>query len=245
MTASSPHDIEALRAIGCVVRAVFERMKAAARAGVTTAELDALGAGELERHGARSAPQLWYDFPGATCISVNEEAAHGIPGPRRLVAGDMVNIDVSAELDGYVADMGESFVVGRAAPAQQRLIDTTRRAVSEAIARVRAGRPLNVIGRTVEGIAREAGYRVVHNLGSHGVGRNIHEEPSYVPIDNPRDRRRLHAGLVLTIEPFLTTGRPEVEEADDGWTLRCAPGAMVAQIEHTVIVTERDAIVVT
>jgi methionyl aminopeptidase len=245
MTAQSPADIAGLRAIGRIVRAVFETMKRAARSGVTTAELDAIAATELERRGARSAPQHFYKFPGATCISVNEEAAHGIPGTRRLVDGDMVNIDVSAERDGYVADMGESFVVGTASTAQAKLLDATRRAVAEAIDSMRAGRALNVIGRAVEKVAREGGYRIVRNLGSHGVGRSLHEEPSYVPVYNPLDRRKLTDGLVLTIEPFFTTGSPVVEEANDGWTLMCSPGAMVAQFEHTVIVTKSRAIVVT
>ena len=245
MTAKSPADIAALRAIGRIVRAVFERMKRAATAGVTTAELDAIGADELERRGARSAPQLWYRFPGATCISVNEEAAHGIPGARRLDDGDMVNIDVSAEMNGYVADMGESFVVGTASPEQTKLLAATRRAVDDAIDAMRAGRALNVIGRAVEKVAGETGYKIVRNLGSHGVGRSLHEEPSYVPVYNPLDRRKLTDGMVLTIEPFFTTGRPIVEEANDGWTLMCSPGAMVAQFEHTVIVTKSRPIIVT
>jgi methionyl aminopeptidase len=245
MTARSPADIAGLRAIGRIVRAVFEQMKSAARAGVTTAELDTIGAAVLERHGARSAPKHFYDFPGATCISVNEEAAHGIPGARRLADGDMVNIDVSAELNGYVADMGESFVVGQATAAQQQLLEATRRAVGDAIAAMRAGRRLNVIGQAVEKVAAEKGYRIVRNLGSHGVGRSLHEEPSYIPVYDPRDRRKLTDGLVLTIEPFLTTGEALVEQADDGWTLLCSRGAMVAQFEHTVIVTRSRPIVVT
>ena len=245
MTAKSPADIAGLRAIGRIVRAVFEQMKRAARAGVTTAELDAIGAAVLERHGARSAPRYFYDFPGATCISVNEEAAHGIPGSRRLADGDMVNIDVSAERNGYVADMGESFVVGTATAAQQALLDATRRAVDDGIAAMRAGRPLNVIGKAVEKVAAEKGYRIVRNLGSHGVGRSLHEEPSYIPVFDPRDQRKLTEGLVLTIEPFFTTGQPLVEQADDGWTLLCSRGAMVAQFEHTVIVTRARPIVVT
>jgi methionyl aminopeptidase len=234
-----------MRNAGAVVRAVFERMRAAARPGVTTAELDAMGQRMLAARGARSAPQLYYDFPGATCISVNEEAAHGIPGRRRLKRGDVVNIDVSAELDGYVADMGQSFVVGRSRRAEQRICDAVERAVAAAIQRVRAGVPLNVIGQSVQQVADRHGYRIVKNLGSHGVGRNIHEEPSYVPLDNPADRRVLEEGQVFTIEPFFTTGRPWVAEADDGWTLKVEPGALVAQFEQTVIAWRDGAEVVT
>ncbi len=245
MTVDSPADIEGLQLAGSLVREVFERMKAAARPGVTTRELDTIGADLLRRAGARSAPQKFYDFPGATCISVNEHAAHGIPDDRRLADGDLVNIDVSAELGGYVADMGESFVVGRARRSRQRICDAVARAVREALKEVRPGRPLNVIGAAVQKIADRHDYRIIENLGSHGVGRNIHEEPSYIPRDNPLERRRLTAGLVLTIEPFFTTGAPHVRQLADGWTLAVEPGDLVAQFEHTVIVTADGPIVVT
>src|SRR5215831_12998103 len=149
MTIESADDLEGLRAIGRIVRAVFDAMRKAARPGISTVELDAVGAQVLAAHGARSAPILMYDFPGATCISVNEEAAHGIPGPRVLAAGDMINIDVSAEKDGYIADMGESFVLPPVAPARGRICRAVKRAVLEATERVRAGRSLNVIGEAV------------------------------------------------------------------------------------------------
>ena len=245
MTVNSEADVQGLFAAGRAVRAAFERMRQAAQPGMTTAELDRLGRQCLMEHGARSAPQLYYDFPGATCISVNEEAAHGIPSHRRLAEGDMVNIDVSAELDGYVADMGESFVVGNATAAQQQLCSGVQSAVAAAIERVRAGRSLNVIGQAVQKIADGLGYEIVENLGSHGVGRSIHEEPSYVPRHNPLERRRLSEGMVLTIEPFFSTGASWVEQGADGWTLSVPPGDMVAQHEHTVIVTHGAPLVVT
>ncbi len=245
MTIEGQDDIDGLSAAGALVREVFERMKAAARPGVTPRELDDLASRALARAGAESAPRKFYDFPGTTCISVNEHAAHGIPGETPLRDGDMVNIDVSAELGGYVADMGESFVVGRARRSQQRICDAVRRAVARAIDEVRPGRSLNVIGAAVQKVADRSGYNIVQNLGSHGVGRSIHEEPSYIPLDNPRESRRLEAGMVLTIEPFFTTGAPWVRELADGWTLAVQSGAMVAQFEHTLIVTRRGALVVT
>jgi len=245
MVASTQQDVEGMQAAGALVRRVFALMKGAARPGVSTAELDAIAWRELDRAGAQSAPVLYYDFPGATCISVNEEAAHGIPGPRKLRDGDMLNIDVSANLNGYVADMGESFVVGKSRRAQQRLCDGVQKAVSRAIDEVRAGRSLNVIGAAVQKVADRLGYQIVENLGSHGVGRNIHEEPSYVPLDNPAERRTLKLGQVLTIEPFFTTGKPWVDEQADGWTLSVAPGELVAQFEQTLIVGVHGARVVT
>jgi methionyl aminopeptidase len=245
VTADSKSDIEGLLAAGRIVRAAFEQMKAAARAGVTTAELDAIGANVLRSSGARSAPQAMYDFPGATCISVNEQAAHGIPGPRRLLPGDVVNIDVSAEFGGYIADMGESFVLAPVAPERARICRAVQHAVNAAIQRVRAGRSLNVIGHTVQGVADRLGYRIVRNLASHGVGRTLHEEPSYVPLHNPREKRTLHRGMVLTIEPFFTTDADDVTEMNDGWTLTCGKGELVAQFEQTIIVTDSTPIVVT
>jgi len=245
MTVESAADIEGLRAIGRIVRAVFDAMRAAARAGMTTAELDRVGADALAAHGARSAPILMYQFPGATCISVNEEAAHGIPGPRVLAPGDIVNIDVSAERDGYVADMGESFVLPPVDPARARICRAVKRAVLEATERVRAGRSLNVIGATVSRAAARDGYRIIENLASHGVGKSLHEEPSYVPMHNPNERRTLREGQVLTIEPFFTTGAAYVTERGDGWTLAVSPGALVAQYEHTLIVTKGRPVVVT
>ncbi|HTK96846.1 MAG TPA: M24 family metallopeptidase, partial [Pseudomonadales bacterium] len=167
------------------------------------------------------------------------------PGPRRLLAGDMVNIDVSAEFNGYIADMGESFVLAPADPARTRICRAVRQAVGEALRRVRAGRSLNVIGHAVQRVADRYGYRIVGNLASHGVGRTLHEEPSYVPRNNPRERRVLRRGMVLTIEPFFTTDAEDVFEMDDGWTLTCGVGELVAQFEQTLIVTDGAPIIVT
>ena len=154
MNARTDLHIQGMKAAGRAVRAAFDTMATACTPGMTTLDLDRIGAEVLQQHGARSAPQLYYDFPGATCISVNEEAAHGIPGGRVIEDGDMVNIDVSANLDGFVADMGESFVVGEAHPEQRRLCAAVQEAVRNAIAKVRSGRSLNVIGKAVQAVAR-------------------------------------------------------------------------------------------
>lgn len=237
--------MQGLKDAGVAVRAAFDTMVAACQPGMTTRALDDVGATELARHGAKSAPQLYYDFPGATCISINEEAAHGIPGDKVIKNGDMINIDVSANLNGFVADMGQSFVVGKAQPEQARICEAVQEAVNAAIKKVRSGRSLNVIGRAVQEVADREGYTIVQNLGSHGVGASIHEEPSYIPSDNPKETRTLTRGMVLTIEPFFSTGVQWVHEEDDGWTLSVPAGALVAQYEHTIIVTDRGALVVT
>ena len=245
MNARTQKQIDGMRASGRAVRAAFDAMRQAVEPGITTAQLDAIGAAELAARGAKSAPQLYYDFPGATCISVNHEAAHGIPGNQVLAAGDMVNIDVSANLNGFVADMGQSFVVGDAQPEQQRICAAVEEAVNEALKKVRSNRNLNVIGQAVQKVADKHGYEIVRNLGSHGVGESIHEEPSYIPIDNPAETRLLQRGMVMTVEPFFCTGVDWVYEEDDGWTLSVPKDCLVAQFEHTFIVTDNGPVVVT
>ncbi|MEM9742585.1 MAG: type I methionyl aminopeptidase [Pseudomonadota bacterium] len=249
MTVETEADLRGLLACGRLVRQVFQRMRAAAHPGVTTAELDRIAERGFREAGADSAPRFFYDFPGETCISVNEEAAHGIPATqRRLKRGDLLNIDVSAVLNGYVADLGESFVVGGSGPrhrAKTRICRAVREAVAAAITCLRPGASLNVIGEAVQAVADRYGYAIVDNLGSHGVGRALHEEPSYVPKPNPRERRKLEDGMVLTIEPFLTTGRPWVTERPDGWTLAVEPNVLVAQFEQTVVVRADGPLVVT
>jgi methionyl aminopeptidase len=245
MSIESPDDITGLMKIGRIVGQTIAAMRDALEPGMTTAELDAFGEKVLGDLGARSAPQLAYKFPGATCISINSVAAHGIPDASVLRDGDLVNIDVSAELDGYFADTGGSFVVGTASAAQQKLLDATLEARDSAIAQLRAGNLLNSIGRTVETVAARRGLRVIRNLGSHGVGRALHEAPGNIPgYYDPRDTRRLHEGMVITIEPFLATHCTHTDEGDDGWAMRCRRG-FAAQFEHTVVVTSGEPIVVT
>lgn len=246
MSIDGEEDVEGLKRAGEAVAKARDTMAEHVAPGVTTAELDAVGRDVLRRYGARSAPQLAYDFPGVTCISVNDELAHGIPSRTRVLReGDLVNIDVSAELDGYWADTGASFPVGQVSPRALQLLSSTREALSDAIAEVRAGAPIRHIGRAVERRAKSAGFRVVRDLCGHGVGRHIHEAPQ---IPNTFDRRNtgvLHEGLVMTIEPFLTTGATRVVQDDDGWTLRTPDGSIGAQFEHTMIVTRGQPIIIT
>ncbi|TYT22983.1 type I methionyl aminopeptidase [Luteimonas viscosa] len=245
MTIEHASELEGLQRAGALVASTLAAMRAAAVPGVRTRDLDVLGAGMMREAGARSAPQLTYGFPGATCISVNAIVAHGIPDDTALRDGDLVNIDVSAELDGYFADTGASFVVGESSARQRRLLDATREARDAAIAQLRAGDLINGIGRTVETIATRRGLRVIRNLQSHGVGRALHEAPGSIPGHyDGRDTRRLHDGMVITVEPFLATHCSRADEADDGWSLYCRRG-FGAQFEHTVVVTSGTPIVVT
>lgn len=246
MTIESREDIAGLQRVGAIVSRVLARMLDSLEPGMTTAELDALGERWLAEAGARSAPRLAYGFPGATCISINEEAAHGIPGARVIRPGDLVNVDVSAELDGYFADTGGTRAVPPVSPIKQRLCHATRSALEHAMRQVRDGAPLNGIGRAIEQTARSHRFRIIRNLASHGVGRALHEEPTEIAgCFEPHDRRVLREGMVITIEPFLSTKSTLVEETGDGWTLVGARGNLSAQYEHTMIVTRGAPIVVT
>jgi methionyl aminopeptidase len=246
LTIENQNDIEGLRRIGRIVARVLDEMLSSARPGMTTLELDAIGERLLARFGARSAPRITYDFPGATCISVNEQAAHGIPGDRVLRDGDVVNVDVSAELDGYFADTGGTTVLPPSTATKMRLCHAARTALSNAMSAARSGRPLSGIGAAIEQTAKLYGFRVIENLGSHGVGRALHEEPKHIAgYHDPSDQRVLREGMVITIEPFMSTKSRLVTEADDGWTLVGAKGNLSAQFEHTLIITRGAPIVVT
>lgn len=246
MTIEKEEDVEGLQRIGRIVGLTLQEMGKRLRPGMSSLELDEIGARFMTSHGARSAPQMTYDFPGATCISINEEVAHGVPGDRIIAPGDLVNIDVSAELDGYVADTGGTFVVPPAAADRLRLCHATRMALAAAMAQAVAGGAVNAIGRAVQKVAKQKGFRVVKNLGSHGVGRHLHEEPRFIAgYYEPSDHRKLWDGLVITLEPFLSTRAEQVEESDNGWTLRGPRGNLTAQYEHTVIITRGQPIAVT
>jgi methionyl aminopeptidase len=244
MTIESEHDLLALRRIGRVVALARDTMAASVEPGVSTRELDAIGARVLREHGARSAPAA-IGFPAATCVSVNDELAHGIPSSRVLAEGDLVNIDVSAELDGYYADTGASYAVGKVPHHLQALLSATRAALEDAMREARSGRPIRNVGRAVQRRARASGLAVVSTLCGHGVGRDLHEPPSISNRFDPFDRNRFWDGLVMTIEPFLTTSATTVYEDDDGWTLRTPDGSWGAQYEHTLVVTSGQPIVLT
>ena len=246
MTIESDKDLQALSVIGKIVARTLQEMMKRTEPGMTTLELDMIGKQLLEQYGAKSAPKVTYNFPGYTCISVNEEVAHGIPGQRIISAGDVVNIDVSAERNGYFADTGGTFVVPPSTVLKDRLCQATRLSLSEAMNSARAGMPLNGIGKAIQRVAKNKGFRIIKNLCSHGVGRSLHEEPKEIPgYYVPTDRRKLHEGMVITIEPFLSTKARQVAEMDDGWTLVGGRGNLSAQYEHTMVITKGKPIILT
>lgn len=246
MTIENEEQLEKLRVVGRLVARTLAAMGAALEPGMTTRELDDLGRALLEKDGARSAPELTYDFPGATCISIGPDCAHGIPDDTAIKAGDLINIDVSAELDGYFGDTGASFAVPPTSPRIQRLCEDGRKAMWAGIRAVKPGARLNEVGRSIETFARKNGYSLVRNLASHGVGRSLHDEPSEIPTwYEKNDRRRITEGLVFTIEPFLSLGAASVEEMDDGWTLRPPLHQPTVQYEHTLVATRRGPLILT
>lgn len=246
MTADSEKDIQYLKAAGRVVAGALRKMIEHVQPGMTTAELDQVGNEFLKKEGAKSAPQTVYNFPGATCISVSPVIAHGIPNETVLQAGQLINIDVSAELDGYFADTGASLVVAAHIPEIEKLLDATKSALRKAVHTAQAGKPLNDIGKVVQAEAAEHGYNVIYDLTGHGIGRKLHEEPHEVfNFHNPKDRRILTEGMVLAIEPFLTLGKGRVVEKRDHWSLQTIDKTLAAQFEHTVIVTKNEPIILT
>lgn len=244
MTIDNDDDLTGLARAGRVVAEARDAMLAAVGPGRSTGDLDAVGREVLARHGARPAPPT-VGFPAATCVSVNDEAAHGIPSPdRRLRDGDLVNVDVSAAVDGYWADTGASTAVGSVPLVAQQLLDATRLANRDALAAARAGQPLRHIGRAVQRRARRHRFSVVRNLCGHSTGRDLWEAPSVPGWEDHDDPTVLWEGLVLAIEPFLSTGATWADQADDGWTLR-TPGHLTAQFEHTIVVTHGKPLVLT
>lgn len=247
MIVKTEADLEGLKKIGKIVANCLQYMSRVMEPGMTTKELDDLGGQFLEKHGARSGPMLTYNFPGYNCISLNHEAAHGVPSSsKKIKKGDLINIDVSAELNGYYADNGGSFIIPPSKKAEEELLNVTRKALEAAIQSVKADSLINKIGYNIEKVAREHGYTIIENLGSHGVGRGLHEEPKFIPsYYDTSDKRRLREGEVITIEPFISTGAHEVEEGDDNWTLLTAPKYRTAQFEHTMVVLKDRALIVT
>jgi len=245
MSIETEEELEALKAAGRVVAAAIRAMSAAVRPGVTTVELDEVGERVFRRFGARSGPWLEYGFPGTNCISVNDEAVHGIPGRRRLREGDLVKLDVTAELDGFYADACVSVPVGRPDEVGLALVAAAHRALSRGMACARAGEPVNAIGAAVEQSVTGDGYAVCRELVGHGIGRRLHESPDVPNHYVAALSKPLTEGLVLTIEPVISAGSGAVRGTRDGWTVKTADRALSAHVEHTVVITSGRPLVLT
>jgi methionyl aminopeptidase len=245
MSIDSEKDLLGLMKIGKIAGTALHLMLEQVRPGITTAELDAIGAEYLKAHGAQSAPIVTYKFPGATCISINDEAAHGIPGSRVIREGDLVNVDVSAVLDGYFADTGASIAVPPTTALQQQLLDCAHTALEKGLAAATAGKPISDIGKAMEGHVRRCGFRIIRDLPGHGVGRKLHEAPSVPGYYEKKAKTIMKEGMVFTIEPFVSVKASHIFTAPDHWTLKTMDGSLAAQFEHTVVITGGSPILVT
>jgi methionyl aminopeptidase len=245
MSITSQAEFVALKEAGRVCRLVLAEMQKAVRPDVTTAELGELAAKTMKDHGAQSAPELVYGFPGSVCISVNDEVVHGIPSTKVVRPGDLVKLDVTVEKDGYMADAAITVLVEPVSDEARRLANCVERAFHQAMGVARAHHRVSEIGRAVEEEVRRWGFSVIRALGGHGIGRTIHEAPSVPNYDDPLARQRLTPGLVITVEPIITVGKGVSYRASDGWTERTVDGSLSAHFEHTIVVTSGAPILLT
>jgi methionyl aminopeptidase len=233
-----------MKAAGRVVAQTIRELRKLVRPGISTAELDAAAARVFAAHGARSGPQLDYNFPGTICISVNDEAVHGVPGARRLREGDLVKLDVTAELNGFYADACRTVAVGKVKPSAVKLIGAAESGLKKGLAAATAGATVNDIGVAVQREVEKRGFSVCAALTGHGIGRRIHEEPTVYSVATPGPSPTLTEGLVITIEPIIAAGEGDVVE-DGEWIVRTADGSLSAHAEHTIVITDGAPLVLT
>ena len=245
MSIKSTKEFEKMKDVGGIVRKALDAMKTAVAAGVTTLELDQIGQQILREHGAEAAPRKVYKFPGAVCISVNDEAVHGIPGNRVLKDGDIVKLDLVAEKDGFFADAAITVPVGNVSATAESLIRCAESAFDSALQVARTDFKVRDIGRAVEREVHRCGFKVMPDLCGHGVGRSIHEEPLVPNHYDPTRRTRLTEGLVIAIEPIVTSGSGRSTLMADRWTIRTADRQLSAHYEHTVVITNGDPFLLT
>ena len=247
MSITKASELAGMKKVSDVVAYTLKKMTEYTKPGMTTQQLDDYGAEILKSFGAKSAPHQTYDFPGWTCISVGEEFCHGIPSKNKVLKeGDLINIDVSAVLNGFWSDNGGSFVLGEDVHRHQRLVDASKVILKRAIEHIRGGVRIAQIGRLIETEAKKRGYKVIKNLTGHGIGRSLHEEP--VEIANFYDKfnqRRFKKNSVVAIETFISTKSTYAETLNDGWTMVGNRGGFMAQHEHTLVVTDEQPIILT
>jgi methionyl aminopeptidase len=246
MTIGSQEELEGLKRVGRLVAQALLRMSEAAQPGVTTRDLDEVGASFLRAHGARSGPQLVYKFPGFNCISVNDQIVHGVPNKRLLRPGDAVKLDVTAELDGFYADSATTVVLdGEGSEAGRKMLACAQSAFGEAMKVARANTRVNEIGRAIDREVRRHGFSVVKDLTGHGVGRSIHEPPSVPNFYHPLNADVLRDGMVIAVEPIISSKPARTVTAEDGWTMSTHNKALAAHYEHTIVITQGEPIIVT
>jgi methionyl aminopeptidase len=247
MSIRKASELFGMQQVSQVVAHTLKEMIQYARPGMTTQELDLYGARILKSFGAHSAPFMTYQFPGWTCISVDNEFCHGIPSSKRVLReGDLINIDVSAELNGFWSDNGASFVLGADLHGRQHLVDASKLILQKAINKITDGIRISDIGHLIETEARLHGYKVIKNLAGHGIGRSLHEEPFEIAnYKNKFNLRRFKKNTVVAIETFISTHSNYAVTLHDGWTMVGNKGGHMAQHEHTIVVTDGKPIILT
>lgn len=247
MSITNEHELAGMQKAGEAVAFTLKEMIKYAQPGMTTREIDEFGGKILADFGARSAPYLTYGFPGWTCISVNNEFCHGIPNDQRVLQeGDLINIDVSAELNGFWADNGGSFIIGKDIHQHQKLVDASKEILQKTINTIRGGVKIADIGLLMETEARKRGFKVIRNLGGHGIGRSLHEQPDeLLNYKNRFDTRRFRKNSVVAIETFIATDSSMAVEQNDGWTMVGNKGGFMAQHEHTLMITDGKPLILT
>ncbi len=232
-------EIEAIRGAAQVVGLTLRMLGREVRAGITTAELDAMAERFIREHGGRPAFKGYRGFPASICPSVNDEVVHAIPGAYALRDGDIIGIDVGVEKDGFYGDAAATFAVGEVGEETQKLLRVTREALAMGIAQARAGNRVGDISHAIQSHAERHGFTVVRALVGHGIGREMHEEPQVPNYGPPERGPRLMAGQVLAIEPMVNVGGPDVVTRADGWTVVTKDGSLSAHFEHTVAIGEQ------
>lgn len=246
MTINDERDLDGMTLAGQVVARTLEGLKAAVEPGITPADLDALAGQIFARYGAFSAPRDEYGAPVNVFISVNDDIVHGLPTRRPLQAGDVVCIDVTPNVGGYIADAAVTVAVPPVSPVVSRLIACAEAALAQGFRAARAGRPLNGIGRAIETEVARRGFTLLRELQGHGVGRAIHEKPEVPNYYHPALKRPLHEGLVIAVEPMVSSGRSgRVRTRRDGWTLATTDGGLAAHFEHTIMITKGAPLILT
>lgn len=238
MVVTTDRDLQGLCHIGRLIAQILQDLRALTTPGITTGGLDQRCGELLRANGATPAPQKAYGFPGRLCISVNDEVVHGIPGQRIIQPGDLVKLDLEAEKAGYIADATIAVAVPPVSRQHARLIACGEAALQAGATAARVGNRVQDIGRAVEQVIHRFGFSVVHDLGGHGVGRKVHEPPHIPNFFSPQATQPLRDGLVITIEPIINAGLPEIIRTGDGWTIRTADGRPSVHVEHTLIVTQ-------
>jgi methionyl aminopeptidase len=247
MSITQEEELLGMKAISDAVALTLKEMRNHARPGMSTKELDDFGAGILNDLGANSAPYMTYKFPGYTCISVGNEFCHGIPSSKRILQeGDLINIDVSAELNGFWSDNGGSFVVGEDIHKHHYLVNASKQILRKAIDSISGGLKISDLGHLIETEAKKRGYKVIKNLGGHGIGKSLHEQPDeLLNYRNRFDQRRFKKNSVVAIETFISTTSTIAETLNDGWTMVGNKGGYMAQHEHTILITDQKPIILT